>query len=170
MEIEQVAELARAVAALPQGHKDFFDGVLADERAKAAAEARTARLREMSDEDAVKAALMNMCDSIRWSEINFPKFMQDLEDAGFSRPTDISDAVVETVDRVLRVIIALDREGGPYAHEIPAPRNELYFALDRLTGEDHSGNSPKLPPPPRRLVGREAIRALRDELAKGEAA
>lgn len=42
MEIEQVAELARAVAALPQAEKDFFDGLVADERAKAAAEARIA--------------------------------------------------------------------------------------------------------------------------------
>lgn len=166
MDIEQVAEMARAVAALPQDQRDYFDGIVADEQAATRREERIAKLRAMSDEDAVKAALMNMCDSIRWREVEFPKFMQDLEDAGFSRPIDVSDAF-ETVDRVLRVIIALDRQGGPYPHEIPALRNDLYFALDRLTGEDHSGNSPSLPPPPRRLVGRDVIRALRGELAKG---
>ncbi len=31
MEIEQVAEMARAVAALPQAEKDFFDGLVANE-------------------------------------------------------------------------------------------------------------------------------------------
>lgn len=57
MEIEQVAELARTVAALPQGHQDFFNGLVADERAKAAAAKRIAEMRSMSDEEAVLAAV-----------------------------------------------------------------------------------------------------------------
>lgn len=51
MEIEQVAELARAVAALPQGHQDFFNGLVADERAKAAEAERIAEMRAMSDDE-----------------------------------------------------------------------------------------------------------------------
>lgn len=57
MEIEQVAELARAVAALPQSEKDYFDGVLADEHAKAAKEKRIAKLKAMSDMEVISAAL-----------------------------------------------------------------------------------------------------------------
>ncbi len=57
MEIEQVAELARTVAALPQGHQDFFNGMVADERAKATDAERIAKLRGMSDFGVVRNVL-----------------------------------------------------------------------------------------------------------------
>ena len=59
MEIEQVAELARAVAALPQAERDFFDGMLADVRAKDAEAKRIATLRAMGDLQALDFILKN---------------------------------------------------------------------------------------------------------------
>lgn len=170
--------MARAVAALPQAEKDFFDGLVANERAKVAEEERIAKLLAMPDKQAVLAAV-NAGVTLKhrahrpgniMMDVDLDNVARVLREAGFVRHpsnTDISDAVLETVDCVVKVLIALDRDGGPYPHKIPGIRSELYRVVDALTGEDHSGNSPKLPPPPRRLVGREAIRVLRDELAAG---
>lgn len=88
MEIEQVAELARTVAWLPKAERDFLDGMVAEQSAMAAEAERIAKLRKMSDEDAVKAALVHMADAIRWREVNLPKLMRDLKGAGFARPSE----------------------------------------------------------------------------------
>lgn len=84
MEIEQVAEMARAVAALPQAERDFFDGVLTDAKAAAAEEERIAELRTMSDLDAVQFAIKQAADT--WALDGLPeRLLQALRDAGFVR-------------------------------------------------------------------------------------
>ncbi len=62
MEIEQVAELARAVAGLPQAERDYFDEMVADERARATQAERIAKLRKLSDEEAVQFAIKKASD------------------------------------------------------------------------------------------------------------
>lgn len=84
MEIEQVAELARTVAALPQGHQDFFNGLVADERAAIADAERIAKLRAMSDEDAVQFAIKEASDVFATGELH-ERLLSALREAGFVR-------------------------------------------------------------------------------------
>lgn len=84
MEIEQVAELARAVAGLPQDQRDYFEGMVADERAAAAEAERIARLRTMSDLDAVQFAMKQASDVFALGELP-ERLLAALRDAGFVR-------------------------------------------------------------------------------------
>lgn len=117
MEIEQVAEMARAVAALPQGHKDFFDGLVADERAKAAEAERIAKLRAMSDEDAIQFAIKQASDVFSPGELP-ERLLAALREAGFVR-SDLAllhDAR-QRLEAVLRIIVD--------AHFIPDADGQL---------------------------------------------
>ncbi len=86
MEIEQVAELARAVAALPQAEKDFFDGLVADERAKSAQAERIAKLRGMSDIEIVRKVLEECTDYAQ--SYGSGAALEMLREAGFVRNDD----------------------------------------------------------------------------------
>ncbi len=84
MKIEQVAELARKVAALSQAERDFFDGMLADELAAAADAERVAKLRGMPDVDAVQSAIAWASETVDLDAIP-GRMLQGLKDAGFER-------------------------------------------------------------------------------------
>ncbi|WP_298958525.1 hypothetical protein [uncultured Methylobacterium sp.] len=92
MEIEQVAELARAVAALPQGHQDFFNGMVADERAKAVEAERIAKLRGMPDWDVIEHAVRGgtaIGPDLGDLVVLAPSILRVLSEAGFVRwPAD----------------------------------------------------------------------------------
>ena len=116
MEIEQVAEMARAVAALPKGERDFFDGMVADERARAADVARIAKLRAMSDLEVISAAL-DAGVALRHRahrpgntelEVNTHKAEAVLRDAGFVRTGGI------TLEQAFRAGFRSSAEGWNY--------------------------------------------------------
>lgn len=110
MEIEQVAEMARTVAALPQAERDYFDGMVADQRAKAAEDKRVAKLRGMSDLDAISAALDEGVTMRHRAhrpgnigvEVNPHKVQVVLRDPGFVRLTDSDEGAVELACRLMR--------------------------------------------------------------------
>lgn len=110
MEIEQVAEMARAVATLPQAERDYFEGMVADERAKAAEANRIADLRVMSDEDAIQLAVDAGVD-VKWKSyrpgearvvVDLRKVEAALREAGFVRLTDSDEGAVELACRLMR--------------------------------------------------------------------
>lgn len=92
MEIEQVAELARTVAALPQDQRDFFNGMVADELAAAADAERVAKLRGMSDVDAVQSAIAWASETVDLDAIP-GRMLQGLRDAGFERGQSKQDEI-----------------------------------------------------------------------------
>ncbi|KMO29515.1 hypothetical protein VQ03_29280 [Methylobacterium tarhaniae] len=102
MEIEQVAELARTVAALTQRHQDFFNGLVADERAKSAQAETIARLWAMSD-----VAVVNAAATVHGNGINPEalKALAILREAGFVRevqvPAFLEGIVYNKGDRVM---------------------------------------------------------------------
>lgn len=85
MEIEQVAEMARAFAALPQSHRDFFDGLVADERAKDAEDKRIAKLRAMGHFDALDFVLKDARRGMTIFDLDVPAVFRGLVEAGFTR-------------------------------------------------------------------------------------
>lgn len=164
MEIEQVAELARAVAALPQAEKDFFDGLVADERAKAADAERIAKLRSMSDKEAVSTAVNAGVKLMHRAhrpgnvvmDVDLDEVARVLREAGFVRhqadqpKVDLPEAITR-VTEVIREIDFLVSKGHSVANA-PSLRHWLLRGLDALTGENHSGLEPSLPQPKRKLV------------------
>ncbi|SFM30927.1 hypothetical protein [Methylobacterium pseudosasicola] len=85
MEIEQVAEMARAFAALPQSHRDFFDGLVADERAKDAKDKRIAKLRTMRDFQALDFILKDARRGMTIFDLDVHAVARGLVEAGFTR-------------------------------------------------------------------------------------
>jgi hypothetical protein len=154
VEIEQVAELARTVAALPQAEKDFFDGLVADERAKAADAERIAKLRGMSDRDVIEHAVRGGTaigpdpgDLV----VLVPSILRVLSEAGFVRYPDGKPKadLPEAITRVREVVQEIDgmaRRGRPIENS-PSLKHWLLCALDALTGENHSGYATSLPQP-----------------------
>ncbi|MGU3284681.1 hypothetical protein [Methylobacterium mesophilicum] len=94
MEIEQVAELARTVAGLPQAERDYFDGMVADERAAAADAERIAKLRVMSDEDAIQFAIKQASDVFAPGELP-GRLLTALREAGFVRKSPLAAPAYE---------------------------------------------------------------------------
>ncbi|MEG9500345.1 MAG: hypothetical protein MIN69_00475 [Methylorubrum extorquens] len=155
MEIEQVAELARAVAALPQEQQDFFDGVVADERAAAAEAERIAQLRAMTDYGAIQVAVKRASDG-RDPDGLPARLLKELRDAGFVRQpaeqpkVDLPEAITR-VREVIQEIDGMVRRGIPISNA-PSLRHWLMRGLDALTGENHSGFETSLPQPKTKLV------------------
>ncbi|MCJ2134223.1 hypothetical protein MKK69_09175 [Methylobacterium sp. J-026] len=87
MEIEQVAEMARAVAGLPQAERDYFDGMLADVRAKDADASRVAKLRALGDFQALDFILKDARRGPTIFDLDVLAVARGLVDAGFARLT-----------------------------------------------------------------------------------
>lgn len=85
MEIEQVAEMARAVAALPQAERDYFDGMLADVRAEDAAAKRIAKLRALGDLQALDFILKDARRGPTIFDLDMIAVAKGLVEAGFVR-------------------------------------------------------------------------------------
>ncbi|CAX21896.1 protein of unknown function [Methylorubrum extorquens DM4] len=100
----------RAVAALPQGHQDYFDGLVADERAKAADAERIAKVRAMSDEDAVQFAIKQASEFFGLGGLP-ERLLAALREAGFGRLTgpDMNAADENRSETGLRNIVTILR-------------------------------------------------------------
>lgn len=77
--------MARAFAALPQSHRDFFDGLVADERAKDAEDKRIAKLRAMGHLDALDFVLRDARRGISIFDLDVHAVFKGLVEAGFTR-------------------------------------------------------------------------------------
>jgi hypothetical protein len=106
MEIEQVAEMARAFAALPQSHRDFFDGMVADERAKDAEAKRIAKLRAMGDLQALDFILKDARRGMSIFDLDMIAVGRGLVEAGFVRgDLMLLGEAREALERVVRLIV-----------------------------------------------------------------
>ena len=77
--------MARAFAALPQSHQDFFDGMVADERAKDAKDKRIAALRTMGDFQALDLILKDARRGETIFDLDVRAVARGLVEAGFER-------------------------------------------------------------------------------------
>lgn len=155
MEIEQVAELARTFAALPQSHRDFFDGIVADERAKDAKAKRTAKLQAMGDFQALDVILKDARRGMTIFDLDTFAVAKGLVEAGFERrqpdqpKVDLPEAITR-IREVVQEIEAMNRRGT--ISNAPSLKHWLLRGLDALTGENHSGFATSLPQPKTRLA------------------
>lgn len=123
MEIEQVAEMARAVALLPQAERDYFDGMLADVRAEDAAAKRIAKLRALGDLQALDFILKDARRGPTIFDLDMIAVGKGLVEAGFVRADlKLLRDAREALEGVIKVIIEAN----------PMVPGSQYQTLDKL--------------------------------------
>lgn len=82
--------MARAFAALPQSLRDFFDGMVADERAKDAETKRIAKLRALGDLQALDFILKDARRGMTIFDLDVFAVAKGLVEAGFVREVPLA--------------------------------------------------------------------------------
>ncbi|MEN3226454.1 hypothetical protein PUR21_01990 [Methylorubrum rhodesianum] len=136
--------MARAVAALPQAEKDFFDGLVADRRAKAAEAERIAKLRAMSDLDAVEFAIKRAADVFALDGVP-ERLLTALREAGFVRADlkHFRDAH-QALELVVRIVV--DAAPQLSGAKLASLNSLIMQAAVSLSLVDGSANSDDHPP------------------------